>query len=368
MPPQASSSVGLHRARPPPRPQEETRDALGRVAPGELGRSPDTRCPFVCTVCGATVYDLDQVVQHESQCSGVAPAPKLSTASGGAGDGAVAPAWEGGGCNDLAAKLAAELAALRHEVGRWSALKTCLDGAGALNCADGDGDPLKTCLDRLRDVVENASFRDESKYRRIRLSNAAFHMAIGRWQAALRVLEVVGFKRTQRALKRGDEPEPHLVLGARLSAGLLQVVIAALEGEVSPPPEASCSASLPTGWTALMEPPSDVSPRPPPAGEESLQPAAAAAASLPKMLPPSELVPSELGGARQDLEGTPDFEEAPKDVMPPSHAHADVPLPPNLRPHTRTPATRAARTKLGPGPTSYEDLEIDVADFLGADW
>lgn len=206
----------------------QLRRALERVVDGELGGTLDARGLFICSKCGRPGLYLDQVVQHEAECCGAAPAAGRPSEPAADASRPAAPVAniDTTALGDFASQLAAAFGELRSEI---------IVGAGAPSEVDGaEEDPFRICVDRLRDVVENAAFRDEKKYRRIRLSNTAFHAAIGRWPTALRILEVVGFECIVCAAKREAEPEPHLVLPTRLPENRLQAVIKTFSGEPQP--------------------------------------------------------------------------------------------------------------------------------------
>ncbi|CAE8702262.1 unnamed protein product, partial [Polarella glacialis] len=130
------------------------RVALSKIESGELG-SLDARGCFVCGVCGQQGLGLAQIVGHEEVCR-----QRLSQ------EGRVPVAdkeGQDGGEDPFSVQLAEEMAALRQDI-----LSSCGEAA-----ADA-GEKLVLCLDRLRDIVRNACFREEKKYRRLRLSNETF--------------------------------------------------------------------------------------------------------------------------------------------------------------------------------------------------
>lgn len=84
----------------------------------------------------------------------------------------------------------------------------------------------------------------EKKYRRLRLSNPAVSEAIGKWGAAKRILQALGFELVMHASKSGASPEPHLMLPGQLSSNLLQEFLDCLEGKTEVETEPKDTGSL----------------------------------------------------------------------------------------------------------------------------
>ncbi|CAE7816478.1 unnamed protein product [Symbiodinium sp. CCMP2592] len=188
--------------------------ALAKIEAGEIG-SLDSRGCFVCSICGQQGLGLLQIVEHEEVCrQRLSQEGHVSAASVCS---PTLPAEEG--VQLTRAAVAKELNLLKTEIAQEAA-------------GDEESRTLLTLtLDRLRDVARNACFLEEKKYRRLRLSNPAVSEAIGRWDAAKRILQALGFELVAHASKAGASPEPHLMLPGQLSSSVLQEFLDALEGK-----------------------------------------------------------------------------------------------------------------------------------------
>lgn len=203
--------------------------ALAKIEAGEIG-SLDSRGCFVCSICGQQGLGLLQIVEHEEVCR-----ERLSQ------EGHVSPSVhsrtlpaEGEGVQQLTTcvAVAKELNLLKTEIAQEAA-------------GDEESRALLTLtVDRLRDVARNACFLEEKKYRRLRLSNPAVSEAIGKWGAAKRILQALGFELVMHASKSGASPEPHLMLPGQLSSNLLQEFLDCLEGKTEVETEPKDTGSL----------------------------------------------------------------------------------------------------------------------------
>eukprot|EP00439_Symbiodinium_sp_Y106_P052739 s1809_g7.t1 len=191
--------------------------ALAKIEAGEIG-SLDSRGCFVCSICGQQGLGLLQIVEHEEVCrQRLSQEGHVSAASVCS---PTLPAEAEEGVQQLTrAAVAKELNLLKTEIAQEAA-------------GDEESRAMLThTLDRLRDVARNACFLEEKKYRRLRLSNPAVSEAIGRWDAAKRILQALGFELVTHASKSGASPEPHLMLPGQLSSSVLQEFLDALEGK-----------------------------------------------------------------------------------------------------------------------------------------
>jgi len=180
---------------------------LSKIEAGEIG-SLDPRGFFVCSICGEQGLGLLQILSHEEQCR-----ERLSA------EGRVPQS----NCKDESHALHLVL------VDKLAALKTEVAQAAVAN-EQNPGELLGLSLDRLRDVAKNACFREEKKYRRLRMSNAAVAEAIGRWKAAVEMLQVIGFELVEHTSKTGDS-EPHLMMASSLAESTFQVFLDVLDGK-----------------------------------------------------------------------------------------------------------------------------------------
>lgn len=193
---------------------ELLRATLARIEDGQLCDIDSTGL-FACASCRKG-FDLLAILPHEEVCSGRAAL----------GVTAFPPAPS----RPQTTALQAAFAELRQEV---------------------DQALIGGVLERLRDVVQNACLREERKYQKLRCSNAAFEEAIGRWPAAVRILEAVGFEPSLRAPK-GGEPEAHLVLPERLSEDTLHSFLLAMDG-APPGSTAAVSPSWPPPQQVVVD-------------------------------------------------------------------------------------------------------------------
>ncbi|CAK9045735.1 unnamed protein product [Durusdinium trenchii] len=194
---------------------------LGKIEAGDIG-SLDLRGFFLCSICGQQGLGLTQILLHEETCR-----ERLNV--------------EG------------QVSQSRHEPPVQQVLtEKFADLKAEISKAEAPGsDPselLALSLDRLRDVVRNACVLEEKKYRRLRMSNAAVAEAVGRWKAAVEMLqdyqsrlqwllsihvsvEAVGFEMVLHTSKTGNAPEPHLILQCQLEETTLQAFLDVLEGK-----------------------------------------------------------------------------------------------------------------------------------------
>lgn len=184
------------------------RVTLAKIEAGEIG-SLDPRGFFVCSICGQQGLGLLQILQHEEQCR-----ERLSA------EGHVPQSTCREETRALQLSLAYKLAALKAEVAE----------AAVANGHD-PGELLSLSLDRLRDVAKNACFREEKKYRRLRMSNAAVAEAIGRWKAAVELLEAIGFEQVMHTSKTGGDSEPHLIMASQLGEASFKAYLDVLDGK-----------------------------------------------------------------------------------------------------------------------------------------
>lgn len=177
---------------------------LGKIEAGDIG-SLDLRGFFLCSICGQQGLGLTQILLHEETCR-----ERLNV--------------EG------------QVSQSRHEPPVQQVLtEKFADLKAEISKAEAPGsDPselLALSLDRLRDVVRNACVLEEKKYRRLRMSNAAVAEAVGRWKAAVEMLQAVGFEMVLHTSKTGNAPEPHLILQCQLEETTLQAFLDVLEGK-----------------------------------------------------------------------------------------------------------------------------------------
>ncbi|CAE7370769.1 DUS1L [Symbiodinium natans] len=194
--------------------------ALAKIEAGEIG-SLDPRGFFLCSICGQQGLGLLQIVEHEADCRRRLSQEGHVTAA--ADVPAALPATTSKHDTSTRAAVVKELNLLKTEIAQE---------------ASGDEETralLALTLDRLRDVARNACFLEEKKYRRLRLSNPAVSEAIGRWDAAKRILQALGFELVSHTTKSGASPEPHLMLPGQLSASTLQDFLDALDGKADQP-------------------------------------------------------------------------------------------------------------------------------------
>jgi len=230
------------------------RESLARLEAGSLltssGFDLDGQGSFQCNTCKECSIGLADVLEHEKVCSGAADPQQQRQQQQQQQDAGDLPRQQRAG-ESADGEFRARMSALVNDM--------CQQLAAAED-VHGSSNQLQACLDSLQEVVRNACYQVKKKYRRLRISNSVFHEAIGRWPAAVSVLEAVGFERAMHSSK-GAEPEAHLLLQAPMPESKAHILLDVLGGSSSPG-EKACATAKPlpepafektSGMNALFE-------------------------------------------------------------------------------------------------------------------
>lgn len=174
---------------------KDLKAAFSALERGELGL-PDRQGRFACGVCGDR-FKLQNIVAHEQKCRDSLEGG--SSSSEGCGAPSVVASTSGAMNRELD-KLRAEISA-----------RADLDPVQA-------DEAWRLCIDRLKAIIVNATEPRgvEKKYRRLKRRNEAFSAAIGRYQSAIRLMKLFGFREAQIESKQGKEVPNNTILYQRM--------------------------------------------------------------------------------------------------------------------------------------------------------